>query len=623
MLSLCLFTTSMYSQDFRSINGFGNNKENPSLGMAHGNLPRICPANYADGISTLDVEGKSNPRTISNIVCSQDDQIFDQMNLSDYVWVFGQFIDHDIVEVADGEEFSPIIVPGDDQFFTPGSIIPMSRSQFVEGTGSDVNNPRAYTNEITAFIDGSAIYGSSESVSNGLRSFQNGKLKVSEGNLLPWNTINGEFNSIIDPNAPFMASGGISDKLFLAGDARANENILLASMHTLFVREHNRICDELLQENPAWSDEIIFQLARKEVGAILQSIVYNEWLPAMGVLLPEYQGYDASTDPSVSNLFSAAAFRVGHTLLSTNIIRMNNEGLELGLGSLSLKDAFFNPIEIPFAGGIDPLLKGMAQQVQQKMDAKVVEDVRNFLFGSPDAGGLDLAAININRGRERGLPNYNDIRTYFGLPRLNSFAELTSDIDASILLSGVYDSIDEVDAWVGLVSEDPLNGTIFGQLLTLILEDQFIRLRDGDRYFYLNDPYFAQEKQIEISQTRLSDLVSRNTSLTAIQEDLFFAVPHEEIPIGPALAPVAMEAVAYPNPIVNQTTIKFYALTADQVTIRIMDSQGKTVQNFTVQASPGVNYFPVKMTDNQYVRGIYNVLVGNGINFTNLRVFKD
>jgi len=624
LLFFVCFTVLASSQEFRSIDGFGNNVNNPTLGMTNGDIARLSPANYADGISIMNDEGKANPRTISNIVFAQDTEILDNYSLSDFVWVFGQFIDHDVSSVEGGMEPAFITVPEGDEVFTPGSIIPMARSLPKPGTGTDITNPRNYENGITSFIDGSSIYGSTLEVANALRSFEDGKLRVSSGNLLPWNTTTGEFNDPVDHSTVEMADDtGSADKLFLAGDFRANENVLLTCMHTLFVREHNRICDELVAENPAWDDERIYQLARKEVGAYFQSIVYNEWLPAMGINLPEYQGYDANVDPRVTNLFSAAAFRVGHTLINSKIVRMDDQGNELDLGEMTLKDAFFKPVQIPFSGGIEPFLKGMAQQVQQQMDSKVIDDVRNFLFGAPGAGGLDLAAININRGRERGLLDYNDLREWYGLPRFNDFSDLSSNPNVIDALSTVYQSVDQIDAWVGLLAEDHLNDAIFGELLMLILKDQFASIRDGDRFFYLNDDYFSEDKKDEISNTSIHDIVMRNCELSVMQTNLFQAMPHQFIPNGPELAPIELESVAYPNPVDTYTTIKIYSEDDGLVNLRLMDIKGQTILSMSQAVEAGNNLILLEMPDNQYNRGLYHLLIESNTAATTLKLFKD
>ena len=238
----------------------------------------------------------------------------------------------------------------------------------------------------------------------------------------------------------------INDKLFVAGDVRANENPLLTSLHTLFVREHNRLCVIIKAENPSWNDEKIYQKARKIVGAYFQSIIYNEWLPIQGITLPEYSGYNPEINPGVSNLFSAAAFRLGHTLLSNVLTRIDDNDNELKQGTIELKDAYFNPLLIKISGGIEPFLKGMATQLQQKLDTKIVDGVRSYLFGEPDLGGLDLASINIMRSRERGIPDYNTIREDFGINRVSDFNEITKDSELAKNLKFLYGDVNNIDA---------------------------------------------------------------------------------------------------------------------------------------------------------------------------------
>ena len=623
VLVLICFVVVVNGQEFRAINGYGNNLTYPEQGMAGGEIFRASPANYADGINTINDADKPNPRVVSNVLFDQgDQQILDKYSLSDYVWAFGQFLDHDITETSNGDETVDIIIPDDDEVFIPGSAMTIRRSAVRQGTG--VTSPRNFTNNITAYIDGSAIYGSEEDRAHYLRSFIDGKLRVSQGNLLPWNTISGEYNDPKDPDAPFMGDDTRSgSKLFVAGDIRANENPLLISLHTIFVREHNRICDELILENPAWGDEIIYLFARKKLAAIFQSIVYNEWLPAMGVALPPYQGYDENVNANITNVFAAAAFRFGHTMINSNIIRMDNEGHDLSLGTLTLKDAFFNPQVIPFAGGIEPYLKGMATQIQQDMDNKVIDDVRNFLFGHPSAGGLDLAAINIARGRERGLLNYNGLREWFGKTRYTSFSNLNKSEEVIETLEALYGDIEHLDVWVGLLSEEKISGAVFGELIMLVLEDQFIKLREGDRFFYMNDDMFNDQEKEEISNTTLHDVIMRNTDLTLMQKNLFEAMPHAQIPNGPQLVQLQLESEIYPNPVTENTVLKVYAEIEGPVSVRITDINGQEISSFNDYLFIGENFIGVNCNDQQFVRGMYNLLIESNGYYSIKRMIKE
>ncbi|MBT8219867.1 MAG: peroxidase family protein, partial [Bacteroidia bacterium] len=316
---LILSYTFSFAQEVRSFDGYNNHINNPEWGATGTLLERFVLPAYADGISMPAGADRMNPRAISNRLFSQESSILDTRNLSDFIWVFGQFIDHDIILVEESHtEPIMISVPEGDPMFDPAGsgnvLIPMMRSLPAPGTGTDVNNPRTPANAITAYIDGSAVYGSDDVRASWLRTYQDGKLKMSEDNQLPYNTLTGTFNSRLDANAPGMANANpFNDKLYVAGDVRANENLLLTAYHTLFVREHNRMCDEINNENPGWDDEQIYQHARRHVAGFIQNIVYREWLPAMGIYLEDYTGYNPNINPGISDVFSAAAYRMGHT----------------------------------------------------------------------------------------------------------------------------------------------------------------------------------------------------------------------------------------------------------------------------------------------------------------------
>ena len=525
------FASQGHAQN-RPIDCAGINPNHPSWGTTNDTLIITTEINFSDGISEPAGKDRMNPRRISNFIFQQDGLVPDKKNLSDYTFVWGQFMDHDITLVLDGEEERiNIKVPKYDAWMDPDgsgqAVIPLLRSLPVEGTGTSVDNPRLYFNAITAFLDGSNVYGSDSARAIWLRSFVDGKLKVSKGNMLPYNTITGEYDAPVDPNAPFMAMVNSHDgKWFVAGDIRANENVLLTSMHTTFVREHNRQCDIIKAKHPDWTDEQIYQKARKIVGALEQSVCYNEWLPAMGIQLPEYTGFNPEVNPQIANVFSAAAFRYGHSVINSRIMRMDQNGHPMPGGDMRLAQAFFQPHVIRESEGVECFLKGMCYQPEQDLDCKMIDDLRNMLFGPPGAGGMDLASINMMRGRERGLPDYNTIRKKYGLTPYTDFDQITDDRVLVQKLYEVYNGdINNIDPWVGMLAEKHLPNSIFGELLTAIIADQFLRIRDGDPYFYLNDPGLSGKEKDEISSTRLGDIVARTSGMTTIPESIFLAEP--------------------------------------------------------------------------------------------------
>lgn len=530
-----LGTLTISAQLTRTIDGSSNNLQNQDWGSAGAELGTITSNGFSDGMNTPAGTTRPNPRIISNTLFAQTELLNDPLNLSDFVWVFGQFLDHDMTAVSNSPvETANIAVDFADIHFNPGNantgvLIRMNRSMPRSGTGTSTSNPRQFTNDITSWIDGSNVYGSDQDRADYLRSFTGGKLKTSTGNLLPYNTDTHEADGQNDSGAPHMDNENpFNSLLFVAGDARANEQPLLAGFHTLFVREHNRLCDELALDNPNWNDEQLYQHARRKVAGYLQSITYNEWLPAIGVHLPTYSGYDFNVYPNATNVFSAAAFRLGHTLLNSNLQLMEDDGTSLG--SVTLADAFFNPAMVA-DNGVEPFFKGMAQQVEQDMDGKVVDDVRNFLFGPPQLGlgGLDLAAININRGRERGLPDFNVIRADLGLAPYTDFSQVCSDQAVVTALAGLYNDINDIDPWVGMLVENHMPDALFGETVMAVMIQQFQALRDGDRFYYENDPALSATEKNEITNTTFRDIIMRNTDLTIMQSNVFEAMPHDSI----------------------------------------------------------------------------------------------
>lgn len=500
-------------QEVQSIDGTGNNTANPDLGSTHQELVRLAEANYADGIGAPNDADLPSAREVSNIVSAQSESVDNDRYLTDITWLWGQFLDHDLdLSLTTGETGNPesfdIEVPTGDPFFDPfgtgTQTIPLTRSEFDDSSGV-----REQLNAITAFIDGSNVYGSDQERADALRTFEGGKLKTSDGDLLPFNEDGLE-------NA-----GGTSSSLFLAGDIRANENVALTSMHTLFVREHNRLADEIAAKDPSLSDEEIYQEARRIVIAEIQSITYNEFLPALLGYgsLSEYDGYDPTVNPNIANEFSTAAYRLGHSLLSPELERIGADGEVVEDGNLSLREAFFNPSEVA-ENGIDDILRGATVGLAQELDAQVIDDVRNFLFGPPGSGGLDLAALNIQRGRDHGLASYNDTREALGLSRAESFADITSDVELQEKLEEAYGDVDSVELWIGLLSEDHLSNSSVGETMQVIIAGQFEALRDGDRFYYEN--VFSGRQLREIENTTLADIIERNTSIEGLQDNVFF-----------------------------------------------------------------------------------------------------
>jgi peroxidase len=312
--------------------------------------------------------------------------------------------------------------------------------------------------------------------------------------------------------------------LFAAGDVRANQSVELMALHTLFVREHNRIANAIQADNPGFSDERLYQLARRLVGAEIQAITYNEWIPALlgPNALPAYTGYKPSVNPGIANEFSTAGFRFLPSLSGEFVRFIDNTGMRVR-SDVNQAETFFNPAMLD--QGISPILKFLASDPAEELDTHVVGSFRNFLYGPPPFG-FDGVALDIQRGRDHGLANYNRVRVAYGLPALTSISQITSNPDLQLKLEQLYGGINRLDLWAGAMAEDHVPGTSTGPLVRAMLIDQFTRLRDGDSFFYKNPnvtlPFSHAEQSFLENNRSLADVIRRNSSADVIQDNIFF-----------------------------------------------------------------------------------------------------
>jgi hypothetical protein len=386
----------------------------------------------------------------------------------------------------------------------------------------------------------------------------------------------------------------------VAGDVRANENFALSATHTLFALEHNKIVNALPNNLSA---EQKFQIARKVVGAEQQFITYNEFLPALGVDISAYRGYDPGVNASITNEFATVGYRA-HSMIHGNIDPTAPEGtytaeqleafeeqgieIEHANGEVTLETplnlAFGNP-DLFREIGLAPVLLGLGREREYRNDEMIDNQLRSVLFqvpvsGNPECldgpglpecfdGVVDLGAIDIERGRDHGMPRYNDLRAAYGLAPKTSFTAITGestesfpndpeidhnpaiddpdildfvelrDADGNLIplespeaqteavsgtrrtttaarLKAIYGNPRNLDAFVGMVAERHQAGSDLGQLQRAIWKRQFEALRDGDRFFYANDPDLpAIQSQFGISyQYTLAQIIRRNTDLT-------------------------------------------------------------------------------------------------------------
>lgn len=353
----------------RSIDGTCNNPmpERSHWGAAGQPMERLLPPAYEDGIWTPRIHSVDGPllssaRDISRVLFTDVNRPHRKYNL--LVMQFGQLLAHDVSQSAsirldsngglvqccsengrgplsrEKMHFAclPISVSEDDEFYSAFGVrcLNLVRLSLVPSADCRLSYGKQRS-KVTHFIDASFTYGSNEEAARDLRTFRGGKLKMFNDfgrELLPLTNDESACGSA-EPGKTCFKSGRlftntIDDKHLIqltiyTGDGRTNQIISLITLHIIFAREHNRIADELAQLNPAASDEWLYQEARRIVIAELQHITYNEYLPAIiGLqqmkrfnLIPRHQGYasdyNVDVNPAITNEFSGAAFRMGHS----------------------------------------------------------------------------------------------------------------------------------------------------------------------------------------------------------------------------------------------------------------------------------------------------------------------
>ena len=272
--------------------------------------------------------------------------------------------------------------------------------------------------------------------------------------------------------------------------------------------------------------------------AEIQSITYNEYLPALlgpGSHQP-YTGYNPNVNPGISPEFSEAAFRVrpqptgrrrripqqqrDGVFVHVHVARWNSGAgehtgrLSSGETGISLVEAFFDPYVLEQPGVEEAILKYLASDVSQNVDCQMVDSVRNILFGDPGsgAGGQDLFALDIQRGRDVGLPTYNEARVAYGLAGGDEVQpDFSSDPAVQAQLTALYgDDVNKVELFVGGLAEDHATGSSVGATFGAIIANQFQRTRDGDRLWYQN--IFSGSQLTAIQNTTLADIIQANTN---------------------------------------------------------------------------------------------------------------
>ncbi|KAM6954414.1 myeloperoxidase-like [Aplochiton taeniatus] len=560
---------------FRTASSVCNNRKDTRRGSSNTPFARWLPAEYQDGISApkgWDEKQKVNGfvlplvREVSNrILRISNGAVEEDMEFTYLVTTFGQWNDHDltftptspsIISFNNGISCSesceradpcfPIMTPVNGprinqtknecmHFFRSAPACGTSFTGFVFGNATE----RQQINSLTSFIDAGQVYGSDDAKARSLRDLtpDTGLLRVNSKytdngrELLPFATM--KDNICATRAKATNVTNAEEVPCFKAGDERSDENPALTSLHTLMLREHNRLARELAKLNPTWDGERLYQEARKIVGAYFQVVTFRDYLlhivgpDIVQKQLSTYPGYDENVDPSISNVFATAAFRFGHLTVQPFVFRLNDtyENHPLWPSPL-LHKSFFSPWRIIFEGGVDPILRGLvgSRAKLNTRQARMTDELRDRLFEFEEKMALDLASLNMQRGRDHALPGYNKWRKFCGLSTPRNVAELSVVMNSTTLaknLMALYKTPDNIDVWLGGVAEPFVPNGRVGPLFACIIATQFQRIRQGDKLWWENSGVFSRAQRRSLRKTSLARIICDNTGIADVPKRPF------------------------------------------------------------------------------------------------------
>ncbi|BFZ09118.1 hypothetical protein BsWGS_12158 [Bradybaena similaris] len=528
---------------YRTFNGTCNHPEN--LGASFTIQNRLLPAAYSDGVNSPRMFGEDglplpSARTVSMKIHVSKQAPATNHTLALMAW--GQWLDHDIVSTAvanrPGKRIRccgpngscppsnsdpncfPIELPSDEYVFE-GSCLEFVRALAATDAKGVQILPRAQMNTVTAFVDASPVYGSTDQAAESLREPGGYLLRMKLDGFPPEAA-----------NATCIKRDGSADYCFEAGDFRVNQHPYISALHTLFLRESNRIAKRLRRLKPKLPNEEIYQMTRRVVSATNQHITYNEFLPIVLGSDADVYGltstvgrshYDPGIDPRMTIAFGSAAFRYGHSTIPS-YFPMGNKQIQLKL-LFSQNGYIIDHFEDTLAGMAG--VSNTSDRYIESVDRFISDGVSKFLFFNNITGkGLDLVSINIQRGRDVGLPPYYKWREYCGLRPLTGFDDVEAMGPDVGQLAQVYRSIHDIDLFTGMLHE-PVTIGIVGPTIRCILGRQFQRLKHGDRWFFDNNERntrFTDAQLAALRKVTLGEVMCQNSYLHAVPANVFYSV---------------------------------------------------------------------------------------------------
>lgn len=533
-----------YKSVYRRIDGSCNNLYVPWWGKANSPYERLIYPAYEDGVDeprSKSVGGHSlpNPRTVSMLVHKPRRSRAQTTHLFAF---FGQYVNHDLAltgrsSYSDGAEKHcgcenykdpdclPIPIPRNDYYNRDQKCFPFTRSSAVDYSFNDCKfKYREQENLVTHWLDSSNTYGSSDRLAKKLRKYKYGLMRTSV------NPANGhsDFPLMGQSECPHMDSKMKS--CFHTGELRTEDNHYLSSFGRIYLREHNRLARALYKINYHWSDERIYQEARRINIAQLQHTVYYEFLPILlgsysmkrWDLLPSryyFTGYDKDLSPQVKNSYIIAA-RYGHSMV--NKFHYYYDGQYNLVRNTTTDRVLFS-----HAVSTSNLTRGAMMQNSYYFSPNINDYMQNHLFEglSKHFERLSLGTINIQRGRDHGLPSYNHYRKWCGLKYAKTFDDLIEipkyHRDS---LRKVYSHVDDIDLFPGVMSEYPVKDGVVGPTSSCILGSGFRDWKYADRFWYETDDKkvgFTNRQLHEIRKSSIAGLICDNTDIYFLARNPF------------------------------------------------------------------------------------------------------
>ena len=626
----------------RDPSGHNNNLAHPEYGAADEAFIRLTSAHYgapdANGNRAINpIFAELDARHISNILGAQEvDLPKNAAGANIFFMAFGQYFDHGL-DFLDKGGNGTIAIGGPGVSAATDNPADLTRGKVV---GFDANGVPILINKTSPFVDQNQAYGSNILVEQFLREgdghggltahllagapdptapqfnllptfreailhhwANNTLFHMPDGSTVAFQTyfaglvVNGAVTetAVSGLTSNFMGSGQnlLIDSNpyisaldhYLAGDGRANENVSLTAMHTIWARNHNFQVENLKNSGFDGTQEEVFQAARMVNEAEYQRVVFTEFADSLiggikGTGDHGFKDYHPETDSRISHEFAAAVYRVGHSLIADTLTVMGADGQPM---QVKLLDAFLNPTNATLVGnphlppgyvpqpgyaqlGVGNILGGIATQQAEEVDFNIVDAVRNDLVRIR----ADLFAFNVARSWDVGLGTMNQVRadlkassdSYIheavgyagdlspyvswadfqqrnGLSNavIAQFKEAYPDLvldtpakitdfkaanpDIALINGNTVKGIDRVDLWVGGLAEKHINGGQVGQTFWVVLQEQFDRLQEGDRFYYLNRMENFDIYKNTIEEQGLSAIIGRNTGLTNLPDDIF------------------------------------------------------------------------------------------------------